>query len=130
MTRYIITTTQLHSVIYKYLDNLIDSERDKKEQGRWNDGDYTMKLRDRSGKQLLFYIWYAPGGAYDDDDDTVHNGIGSLQIDPKIVDFIRRFFRIRESKVIDIVADWFSSKIDTEIDQVTIYPERKKPPVY
>ena len=131
MARYIITDTQLHSVIYKYLDSLIDKSKDEKEKSTYNNrGDYTIQMFNSDGKKLLFYIWYGAGGAYDDDDDTVHNGIGHLQIHPYIVDFIRSTFKIRETKAIDIISDWVSNKIDSEVDTATIYPNREKPTIY
>jgi hypothetical protein len=129
MARYIITDTQLHSVVYQYMDKIIDKERTKK-QNPWDNEGYILKMYDKNAKNLLAYFWYAPGGAYDDDDDTVHNGVGSLQVHPSVVDFIRTMFKVRESKALDLVSDWVSTKIDTEVDEVTIYPERRNPPVY
>jgi hypothetical protein len=37
---------------------------------------------------------------------------------------------IRETKVVDIIADWVSQKFDVDIDEVSIYPKRKNTPVY
>jgi hypothetical protein len=37
---------------------------------------------------------------------------------------------IRETKVMDVVADWFSEKFDVDIDEVSIYPHRRNTPVY
>lgn len=128
MSRYIITDTQLHSVIYKYLDSLIDKSKDEKSS--YNGRGYTVRMYNSDGKKLLYYIWYGAGGAYDDDDDTVHNGIGNLQIHPYIADFIRNTFRIRETKAIDIISDWVSNKIGSEVDTATIYPNREKPTIY
>lgn len=126
MSRYIITDTQLHSVIYKYLDKLITEV--VKDPSNYNEG-YTCGLYNND-KKLMWYIWYPPDGAYDDDDDTKHRGIGHLQINPQIVDFIRKTFKIRETKSIDIISDWVSNKIDSEVDTATIYPNREKPTIY
>jgi hypothetical protein len=30
----------------------------------------------------------------------------------------------------DIIADWFSEKFNEDIDEISIYPERRNPPVY
>lgn len=57
MARYIITDTQLHSVVYQYMDKLIDREKDKKESP-WSDEGYTMTLYDKDGRNRLFYAWY------------------------------------------------------------------------
>jgi hypothetical protein len=53
-----------------------------------------------------------------------------LHIHPYIVDTLRQLINIRESKVVDIVADWFSEKFEVDIDEISIYPNRKNPPVY
>lgn len=129
MARYIITDTQLHSVVYQYMDKLIDREKDKKESP-WSDEGYTMRLYDKDGINRLFYAWYAPGSSYDDDDDTVHNGIGHLQVHPKIVDFIRTMFKVRETKALDLIGDWFTNRVNTEVDEIVIHPNRPTPPVY
>jgi 6-phosphogluconate dehydrogenase len=87
-------------------------------------------MYDRNDNKMLYYIWYGPGGAYDDDDDTVHNGIGSLQVHPNLVDFFRKIIKIRVSKILDIISEWVDEQVEDEVDEVTIYPERHNPPVY
>jgi hypothetical protein len=49
---------------------------------------------------------------------------------PDIVDTLRQLINIRESKVVDIVADWFSEKFEVDIDEISVYPERKTPAIY
>ena len=61
---------------------------------------------------------------------TKHFGQGYLHINPNIVDELRQLIKIRETKVIDIVADWFSEKFQVDIDEALIYPKRKNTPVY
>jgi hypothetical protein len=75
------------------------------------------------------YYYYGPG-TYDDDDDTKHNGVGELSIHADLIDTLRELISIRQTKVFDLISDWFSEKYNVDVDEVSIYPERKKPPVY
>lgn len=70
------------------------------------------------------------GSSYDDDDDTIHNGIGSLQVHPNLVDLFRKIIKIRVSRILDIISEWVDEQVEDEVDEVTIYPERFRPPVY
>jgi hypothetical protein len=53
-----------------------------------------------------------------------------LHVHHNIVDDLRKLIKTRETKVMDIVADWFSEKYNVDIDEVSIYPTRKTPAVY
>lgn len=127
--RYIITQSQLHTLIYKYLDGLFDEKNFKKETNPFDEVGKGRRIDmfDKRREKLLTYFWYGPG-AYDD--GTIHNGIGTLHIHHRIVDLIRRTFSIRESKAIDIVADWVSEKLGVDIDEISVYPNRASPPTY
>jgi len=128
MARYIITDTQSKDIIYKYLDKNIINQ--SKEHSTYDENTYTIKMYDKNDNKMLYYIWYAPGGSYDDDYDTIHNGIGSLQVHPNLVDLFRRIIKIRVSKILDIISEWVDEQVEDEVDEVTIYPERFTPPVY
>ena len=121
--RYIITSSQLHSVVYKLLDNMFKDIEPKKEQNPSNKNAYRINF----GKAKITYFYYGPG---EYDDGTPHNGIGMIFINPDIVDTLRKTIKIRESKVVDLIADWFSEKFEVDIDEISIYPKRKNPPVY
>ena len=121
--RYIITSSQLHSVVYKLLDNMFKDIEPKKEQNPSNENAYRINF----GKAKITYFYYGPG---EYDDGTPHYGIGSIHIHPDIVDTLRQIFNIRESRVIDVIADWFSEKFEVDIDEISVYPERKNPAVY
>jgi len=127
MARYIITQNQMHSVIYKYLDNMFDINSFTKEINPYNKDAYRIDLIDNYGNNTINYFWFGPG---EYDDDTKHYGIGNIHIHPDIVDTLRQMITIRESKVMDIIADWFSEKFNEDIDEISIYPERRNPPVY
>ena len=94
-----------------------------KEINPYNPNSYRIEL----GDDAITYLYFGPG---EYDDDTKHYGIGVLHIHPNIVDELRQLIKIRETKVMDMVADWFSEKYNVDIDEVRIYPTRKKPAVY
>jgi len=118
MARYIITQNQMHSVIYKYLDNMFDINSFTKEINPYNKDAYRIDLIDNYGNNTISYFWFGPG---EYDDDTKHYGIGNINIHPDIVDTLRQMITIRESKVMDIIADWFSEKFNEDIDEISIY---------
>ena len=122
--RYLITQTQLHSLIYKYLDGLFSDKNFQKEINDYvKDGNtWRIHMFSKSGKELIVYFWFGPG---EDDDGRPHNGEGSLHINPEIIDTLKNSLSIRESKVMDIVADWVSETLGVDIDDVSIYPYRK-----
>jgi len=125
--RYIITQTQLHSIIYKYLDGMFEDVNPKKEVNPHNPNAYRLIL----GNINYFYFG---AGEYDDwgpgGEGTKHYGVGHLHVHPDIVDTLRKTIKIRESKVVDVIADWFSEKFEVDIDEISIYPKRKNPPIY
>jgi hypothetical protein len=121
--RYIITQTQLHSIIYKYLDSKLEDITTDKITNPHNPNAYRIEM----GDDLITYFYF---GAGEYDDGEPHYGVGMLHIHPDIVDTLRQLINIRQSKVVDIVADWFSEKFEVDIDETSIYPNRKNPPVY
>lgn len=127
--RYIITQSQLHRVVYKYLDSIFDGAEPVNIPNPYSANTYRMELRSKKNRMSIAYNYYGPG-TYDDDDDTEHNGVGTLNIHSDIVDSIRNNVSIRETKVIDLISDWFSEKYNVDVDEAYIYPRREKPPVY
>ena len=125
--RYIITQSQLHSVVYKFLNKMFEGSQIFKNQNPYNEKAYRLTLHTSDGNEKIEYFYFGEG---EYDDDTKHFGIGTLHIHPDIVDTIRKMVGIRETKVIDIVTDWFSEKFEVDIDNIGIYPDRKTPPIY
>ena len=125
--RYIITQGQLHQIVYKYVDDIFQKLDFEKIQNPYNPDSYRIELKVPEKSETISYFYYGPG---EYDDDTKHYGIGSLHIHPDIVDTIRKLVGIRETKVVDIVTDWFSEKFEVDVDEISIYPERKTPAVY
>jgi hypothetical protein len=127
--RYVITQSQFHTLIYRYLDGQFTNKDFRKEINQYvKDGNtWRVEMFNDSGKELLSYFWFGPG---EDDDGNPHNGIGSLHVNPEIVDTLRGIFSVRESKILDIVADWASETLNSDIDEISIYPHRNKTPNY
>ncbi len=127
--RYIVTPSQLHKLVYLYLDEKFSNEDFRKQNNPYNgdDGTWRVDMYDKNGKNLISYFWFGPGKY---DDGTKHNGVGSLHVHPEIADFIRKTLSVRESKAVDMVADWVSEKLGADIDEIAVYPKREKPPTY
>lgn len=127
--RYIITPTQLHNLIYRFLGDMFTKRDFRKEVNPYvSDGNtWHIDMFDDKGKRLISYYWYGPGV---DDDDQEHHGTGSLLVHPSIVDKLRSNLGIRESRVLDVIADWVSETLESDIDEIDIYPQRDKRPVY
>jgi len=131
--RYFITQGQLHSIIYNYLDDKFSESDGKKIVNVHNPDAYRIELFANTGSEKIVYYFFGTG-EYDDwgpgGEGTKHYGHGMLQVHPNIIDTMRQMILIRETKVIDIVADWVSEKFGVDIDEVSIYPKRDKPTVY
>lgn len=127
--RYIISPSQFHNLIYKYLDDMFSEKKFKKEINPYvKDGNtWHIDLSSDSGKNLISYFWYGPG---EDDDGNIHSGVGSLQIHYNLLDSLRGFLGIRESKIQDIIADWVSETLNVDVDEISIYPARRGTPNY
>jgi len=131
--RYIITQGQLHQVVYKYLDDIFGNSDSEKKQNPLNPDAYRIELKTPKRADTISYYYFGEG-EYDDygydSEGTKHYGVGHLHVHHNIVDDLRRLIKTRETKVMDIVADWFSEKYNVDIDEVSIYPTRKTPAVY
>ena len=128
--RYIITPSQFHKLVYSYLDKKFSNKDFRKETNSVNPSTekyFRVDMYDSKGRNLITYIWFGPRKY---DDGTPHNGIGSLHVHPDIADFIRNTFSVRESKAVDMVADWVSEKLGVDIDEISVYPNRETPPTY
>ena len=127
--RYIINLSQAHTLIFKFLDYEFSDKNFVKELNPYyKDGNtYTIEIFNNSEDLKMTYFWYGPG---EYDDGTPHNGTGSLHINPDLVDNLRRSLSLRESKIIDIIADWVTEKLNMDIDEIELYPNRENPPSY
>jgi hypothetical protein len=126
--RYIITQSQFHKLIYKYLDNLFTEEKfEKKVSPFFSNNNWHIEIFSDEGKKLITYFWYGPG---EYDDGTKHEGIGSIYVHHELVDTLRSNLTVRQSKILDIISDWVSEKFDVDIDEVEIHPKGETPTIY
>ena len=127
--RYIITQTQAHNLIYKFLDKMFIEEDFRKEINPYvKDGNtWNIEFFDDKGRNTITLHYYGPG---EYDDGTHHNGIATLIIHPNIVDALVDNLSMRESKILDVIGDWVSNKLNLDIDEIEIYPRRTKPRSY
>lgn len=127
--RYIITSSQLHNLIYKHLDQIFSKEDFRKEiNPHVKDGQtWSVDMYTDKGKNLISYFWFGPG---EDDDGNPHNGVGSLHIHPDVVDPLRTMLKIRQNRLMDVIADWVSQKLNSDIDEIELYPNRNYVPNY
>ena len=124
--RYVISKEQFHNIVYKILDEILESSNLKKDYTVHPSGcDIQIKLKNQEGEKIMSYTHYQPG---EDDDGNPHNGLGYLYVNWMIDDRIRTIISIRKSKALDIIADWFSEKFDTDVDDIEVHP--KKPSLY
>jgi len=114
-------------LIYKYLDSIFSKKDFRIEPNPYVKDSRRIDMFDDNGNERMSYFWFGPGT---DDDDNPHNGIGSLHINPTILDSLRTMFSIRESKIKDIIADWVSERFNTDVDEIDIHPSRNKTPNY
>jgi hypothetical protein len=123
----------MHQVVYKYLNDIFGNSDSEKTQNPHNPNAYRIELKTPKRADTISYYYFGEG-EYDDwgpgGEGTKHYGVGHLHVHHNIVDDLRKLIKTRETKVMDIVADWFSEKYNVDIDEVSIYPKRKKPAVY
>jgi hypothetical protein len=82
---------------------------------------YRLNMFDVNGKEFMNYFFYEPG---EDDDGNPHNGHGSIHVNWVVDDKIRKLLSLRQTKVLDIIADWVTDKFGVDVDEVDVYPKR------
>ena len=76
---------------------------------------------DKNGEIFITYFYFEPG---EDDYGIPHDDSGSIHVHWQVDEKIRKLFSLRQSKVLDIIADWVSDKFDVDVDEVDIYPNK------
>ena len=117
MSRYVISQSQLFDLIENFMsDRMVGGE--VKNHGVDDYGNTKWELFDKNGKWLMYYIHYGPKHM---NGKVVENESGYLSLDKGLVSLFMRNLRFRESKVLDLLADWFTKTFDADIDSVDIY---------
>jgi len=117
MSRYIISQSQLFDLVENFMSEQMAGgqvrKRDTDDYGntRWD-------LYNKNGKWLMYYIHYGPKHM---NGKVVEDESGYLSLDKRLVSLFMRNLRFRESKVLDLLADWFTKTFEADIDSVDIY---------
>jgi hypothetical protein len=121
--RYVITKDQFHNIVYTILDEMLDGGKVEKEINPYvkSGKTYRLNMFDVNGKEFMNYFFYEPG---EDDDGNPHNGHGSIHVNWVVDDKIRKLLSLRQTKVLDIIADWVTDKFGVDVDEVDVYPKR------
>jgi len=117
MARYVISQSQLFDLVENFMsDRMVGGEVKKHDTDEY--GNTRWELFDKNGKWLMNYIHY---GQKHMNGKVVEDESGYLALDKSLVSLFMRNLRFRESKVLDLMADWFTKTFDADIDSVDIH---------
>jgi len=119
--RYVITKDQFHKIVYNILDEMLEGGGVKREENPYSNGAYRIHMYNSDDEEIIVYFYFPPG---EDDDGNPHNGIGSIHVNWAIDEKITKIFSLRQSKVLDIIADWVTDKFGVDVDEVDVYPKK------
>jgi hypothetical protein len=121
--RYVITKDQFHKIVYNILDEMLDDGEVEKRINPYAESGktYRLDMYDKDGKEFMNYFYFEPG---EDDDGNQHDGHGSVHVNWELNDKIRKLLSLRQTKVLDVIADWVTDKFDVDVDEVSIYPTK------
>jgi len=119
--RYVITKDQFHKIVYNILDEMMEGGGVKREENPYSNGAYRINMYNSDDEVIIVYFYFPPG---EDDDGNPHNGIGSIHVNWAIDEKITKIFSLRQSKVLDIIADWVTDKFGVDVDEVDVYPKK------
>lgn len=123
MTKYLISKTQYDDIIERLLSKLFkDSELKPvvRKDSPWIHDEVTLH-GEVSGKRVQFrYVAYAEQTFVDGvlDSERIKDSI--LLIPEPVVDFISRLTKVRKTKSIDAITNWFEETYDKPIDSVSL----------
>jgi hypothetical protein len=121
--KYIITQSQFHSLVYNYLDSMF-KKNDIKKFETFNGGDsYNVSFNHNDENVMTFYF-FAENESFDDSDDESEEST-QIQVHYVLVDRLVKLFGIRKSRVLDIIADWVSEKLNVDVDEIVVYPRKE-----
>ena len=119
--RYVITKDQFHKIVYNILDEMLEGGGVKREENPYSNGAYRIHMYNSDDEEIIVYFYFPSG---EDDDGNPHNGIGSIHVNWAIDEKITKIFSLRQSKVLDIIADWVTDKFGVDVDEVDVHPKK------
>ena len=121
MSRYIISQSQLFDLVENFMsEQMAGGEVRKRDTDDY--GNTRWDLYSKSGKFLMYYIHY---GEKHMNGKVVENESGYLSLQHSLVSLFMRNLRSRQSKALDLLADWFTKTFEVDIDSVDIYMKHK-----
>ena len=121
MARYVISQSQLFDLVENFMaEQMVGGEVRKSDTDNY--GNTKWDLYNKNGKWLMYYIHY---GEKHMNGKVVEGESGYLSLQHSLVTLFMRNLRFRESKVLDLLADWFTKTFDVDIDSVDIYMRHK-----
>jgi hypothetical protein len=122
--RYVITKDQFHKIVYNILNEMLEGGNVEKEINPYvkSGKTYRLNMYNKDGQEFMNYFYYEPG---EDDDGNPHEGHGSIHVNWQVNDKITKLLSIRQSKVLDMIADWVTDTFNVDVDEVEIYPKKK-----
>jgi len=118
--KYIITPSQLHTIIYKHLDDMFPMDKYEVEVNPYDETGNTWRgdFHDKYGKDSMTFFYFAK--TEDEDGNDMDIPSTSLYIKKPIVESLVKLFSVRSNKIMDIIADWVSEKLNADIDEIDI----------
>ena len=118
--KYIITPTQFDKILDLFLTKKIGKNPEiSKYDNPYTEGSYQLKIVDKKTKQLFFnFIFTEAGESWDDPTDKIYPANSSLYVQKDLVEELIDFLNVRETKALDLIADWFTFKYNVDVDKV------------
>ena len=116
--KYVISESQLFDLVENFMNDRMKGGEVKKDKitqfgtTRWD-------LYDKDGKWVMYY--YHTGQQHHMDGSKADPEWTSVSIAENLVTLFGRNLRFRESKVMDLMADWFTKTFNLDVDDVSIY---------
>ena len=119
--KYIITTTQFDRILDLYLKRYLgETPNVVREENPYREGSYSLKIsRNKNSGNVFNFIFTAPGESWDDPSDIILPENSVLYVRNKLVDDLIKLLNVRETKVLDLIADWFTKKYNVDVDYVS-----------
>lgn len=117
--KYVITETQFDKLLDLYISKYLGRKPHiEREENPYNDVGFSIKIKDINDRQLFQYNFFPAGESWDDPSDKIYPAYGNLYIREKFVEDLIDFLNVRETKVLDLIADWFTKKYNVDVDNV------------
>jgi hypothetical protein len=118
--KYVITATQFDKVLNLYLMKYLGKDfTTRREENPYVEGGYSLEVIKKNGDKVFQYNFFPAGESWDDPSDKIYPANGNLYIKKPLVEDLIDFLNVRETKVLDLVADWFTQKFDVDVDYVS-----------